>query len=367
MDLTKENIEKLTRAGDRLFSARIEYIKRKGKPIMLFGAGEGGRNLQKLLEKRGITVSFFTDNRTSTWGSVIAGIPVLSPKDAIKVNPCYRVISASEVENISNQLRQLGVTEFEDQLYLMYVTSAYRQVFAGHLLELRKVRKLLREKASLKTFDSLVKHTFSLESSLLRPIVDRNQYFFSKRFSIRPEDVVIDAGSFTGDTIADIIRRFGKKFDTIHCFEPSKENHSLLKRFRDKNKLEKKVILHQAGLSDRCAVLHFSGLGLGYHETTADDPSGEKVPIVTIDSVFEGKRVDFIKMDIEGSEPKAIKGAKKVIRRDTPDLAICIYHYPEHFWEIPLQLAAMVPGYSFFLRHHSLGRLETVWYAAMNR
>jgi hypothetical protein len=37
-------------------------------------------------------------------------------------------------------------------------------------------------------------------------------------------------------------------------------------------------------------------------------------------------RVDFIKMDIEGAEPKAIVGAKETIARFRPRMALCIYH-----------------------------------------
>jgi FkbM family methyltransferase len=54
----------------------------------------------------------------------------------------------------------------------------------------------------------------------------------------------------------------------------------------------------------------------------------------TIDQlVTEGKiaRLDFIKMDIEGSERFALRGAKETISRFHPRLAICAYHLPDDF------------------------------------
>ena len=74
----------------------------------------------------------------------------------------------------------------------------------------------------------------------------------------------------------------------------------------------------------------------------------------------------MIKMDIEGSELEALKGSKKVIQRDKPRLAICIYHKPEDMTEIPLYIKELVPEYKLYIRHHSNAGTETVLYAVMS-
>ena len=43
----------------------------------------------------------------------------------------------------------------------------------------------------------------------------------------------------------------------------------------------------------------------------------------------------FIKMDIEGAELDALRGAERTIRSNSPKLAICAYHKPSHLWELP--------------------------------
>jgi len=58
------------------------------------------------------------------------------------------------------------------------------------------------------------------------------------------------------------------------------------------------------------------------------------------------KRVDFIKMDIEGAEFDTLKGAVKTLKRDKSDLIITIYHKGEHFFEIPEWLKKQVPEYN---------------------
>jgi hypothetical protein len=68
-------------------------------------------------------------------------------------------------------------------------------------------------------------------------------------------------------------------------------------------------------------------------------------------------------MDVEGAEPDALKGAEGLIREHRPDLGICVYHAPDHIWEIPLYLHEMGLGYRFYLRNHTAFTQETVLYA----
>lgn len=68
-------------------------------------------------------------------------------------------------------------------------------------------------------------------------------------------------------------------------------------------------------------------------------------------------------MDIEGAELKALKGCREIIKNQQPDLAICVYHKVEDMHEIPRFINEMNPNYKFYLRHHSRGHGETVFYA----
>ena len=90
------------------------------------------------------------------------------------------------------------------------------------------------------------------------------------------------------------------------------------------------------------------------------------IDVVTIDeTIDENDRVTFIKMDVEGAELESLKGAKHIICRDKPKLAICIYHKPEDMTEIPLYIKSLVPEYKIYVRHHCNSDGETVLYAVM--
>ncbi|WP_207131900.1 FkbM family methyltransferase [Clostridium botulinum] len=85
--------------------------------------------------------------------------------------------------------------------------------------------------------------------------------------------------------------------------------------------------------------------------------------VTSIDEFLQGKEVTFIKMDIEGAELEALKGAENTIKRYKPKLAICTYHKPMDIVNIPIYLKSIVPEYNIYLRHYSYGPLDTVCYA----
>jgi hypothetical protein len=73
---------------------------------------------------------------------------------------------------------------------------------------------------------------------------------------------------------------------------------------------------------------------------------------------------DFIKMDVEGAEVGALRGARSVITSCKPRLAVCLYHRLSDMWEIPLLLREMVPEYRFCCRKNA-PFVEFVLYASV--
>ena len=89
-----------------------------------------------------------------------------------------------------------------------------------------------------------------------------------------------------------------------------------------------------------------------------------KIPVTSLDiSIESSEKVTFIKMDIEGSEYEALKGCERIIREQRPKLAICLYHKVEDIYELPKLILTFNSEYKFYIRHYSLGMLETVLYA----
>lgn len=181
--------------------------------------------------------------------------------------------------------------------------------------------------------------------------------YFQDVFSFTDSEVFIDGGAYIGDTIDEFLKYTKGKFRKIYAFEPDELNYKALV---EKYGKEDKIACVPDGLWSSNTTLKFSGCCDDASKITEE---GEiSVSCKSIDE-FIADRVSFIKMDIEGSELEALKGAEKTIRTYHPKLAICIYHKYDDLWTIPLYLHEIVPEYRFYIRHHSLSCSDTVLYA----
>jgi hypothetical protein len=95
-------------------------------------------------------------------------------------------------------------------------------------------------------------------------------------------------------------------------------------------------------------------------------PGEQRFISASIDKLVEENnrpRLDFIKMDIEGAEMMALRGATETLKRFKPVLAISVYHKLIDFYEIPQEIDKLGLGYKFYFQHSALHGDETVVFA----
>ena len=197
------------------------------------------------------------------------------------------------------------------------------------------------------------------------------QYAYQKKtktIKVNQGDFVIDGGACWGDTSLYFADKVGAK-GKVYAFEFVKDNLTILKKNIDLNKhLENRIELVENALWDISGeVLEFSPRGPStWLGVVKKNVIAQQASTLTIDDLVEEKRIpkiDFIKMDIEGSELPALIGAKKTIQEFKPKLAISIYHKIDDFLEIPLFIENLALGYKFFIDHYTIHSEETILFA----
>jgi FkbM family methyltransferase len=152
---------------------------------------------------------------------------------------------------------------------------------------------------------------------------------YEKLYQLKQGDIVVDAGAFIGWFSVYASQKVGDKGRVI-CFEPEDSNYSLLKRNIILNNL-KNVILIKKGLWNEDRILKFKTQGpistIGKFEN--ENNLFKEILVTRLDTTLKKlnlKKVDFIKMDIEGAEIQAVEGAKEVMRNNNIHFAIASYH-----------------------------------------
>lgn len=182
---------------------------------------------------------------------------------------------------------------------------------------------------------------------------------------VKSGDLTIDAGGCWGDTAL----YFARESAQVFCFECIPSNVAIItENIRLNPDLSSKIRVVQKAVWRRSSEkFMFSDFGPGSKVSPGE--LGIEVETQTIDDFVSSSslaRVDFIKMDIEGSEPEALIGAKQTILNHRPSMAISLYHDLTHFASIPNWLAELDLGYRFYLDHFTTHEEETVLFATCN-
>lgn len=216
---------------------------------------------------------------------------------------------------------------------------------------------------------------FKSTKYVIYELLESNQYHFRRgNISIGPEpgDIVLDCGCYTGDSAVPFAIDVGAA-GMVYAFDPSRLHIAWALDNVISNGLGDRVALFECGVSNSSSVDVLQavinpqdGVGSTGDNLNAGRPLTAVDRTITIDDFCSSKsitRVDYIKMDVEGSEAEALEGADKTIRKHRPKLAVCVYHLPSDLWQIPKALKALYPFYDIYLDHHSLHLEETVLYA----
>lgn len=184
------------------------------------------------------------------------------------------------------------------------------------------------------------------------------QYFDLQYFDLQNE-FFADVGALDGETTKCFMRHCSGN-GHAYVFEPNPAQFEIT---RQNLKEYSNVELFPYGLYDENTTLRFDSCDYDAGSAKVSETGELIIEVRRLDDLLGDKPVTFIKMDIEGSELAALRGAERIIREQKPKLAICVYHKPEDMWEIPGLILEYCPDYRLYLRHYSITQTETVLYA----
>lgn len=278
---------------------------------------------------------------------------------------------------------ELSKLLFDNHLVLSMVGHRkyyFPRVYFGNLIEIKNEEEFISDLPNnymglpLKIFNIKFNNINTedelkiISTKLQIELTNKYQQYFFKRggidFAPTPGEVIFDCGACIGDlstVFASLVGNTGE----VHLFDPVPLHSRYCRLQIDLNKslghifnintvAVGNVSKSATGTIKDSAIISPGGCVVDNFETVSLDDYAAKMGI---------KKVDYIKMDIEGSEVVALQGAARIIHDFKPRLAISTYHKADDLWEIPALIMKLNPNYKLYFEHHAPKIGESVYYA----
>jgi len=388
-EVTKESLR--DRLNDLLSESEVsvrnreqstfDHILNGSREVVIFGAGNFGRKALRALQSHGYQVKGFLDNNTSLHGKEVEGVPVSSIAEGWsthgdKVGVVVAIYFGEAKDTMGERIAPLKQAGFSKIAHFGHLAWKYPEGLLPHYsLDLpsnlipKKTRilqgfSLFQDIKSLRHFVDHVEWRLTLDFDLLPRPVPQTIYFHEELLLENHREFLIDGGAFTGDTLKSFLEGFGRKgFRKALCFEPDPTNFETLRETALSLKPQRgEIEVYPYALGDEVAEIQVETSGgpssrVGFGETT--------ISCRMIDEFASDEcSPTFIKLDIEGYELPALRGAIRTIREKAPVLAVSAYHKQDDLWELPIEIHAMQPDYEFRLVPHVADGWDFVLYAA---
>ncbi len=351
----------------------IQKLERIGKPLLILGTGRFGKVTAEYVLDHGLKIQAFLDKEEYYFeGKKIKirnQIIDVVPEKEIDIYPELPVliglIDYSEVSRVREKVSERYV-EYLDVIDTHVMTDMF---WSEHENDFRLIEDGLEDNLSK---EILKKWIYSRRTGDIAPISDMcmgTDLYDWKLLEVKEEDLIVDGGAFTGDTIAEIRKNPEWSSIRVIAFEPDKRNYFKLCQTYENDDA---VTCVNGGLWNETGLVSFTSTGTVQSKIATSNINNvnqeNAVQVYALDEYFELNKPGFtvLKADIEGAELQMILGGYSHICKYMPNLAICIYHTNKDLIEIfNLLKDVQIDGkkYHFYLRQHSHSVEETVLYA----
>jgi len=361
--------ELLQRADAGMAKSIAHLLKAEPLPLYIYGAGLHASEIESFLRKHEIPIDgFFVDGGFLRSDHRVRG-SVITLDQLRQTHENFHVVVGfcRDPSTVRKQILEKGIggsgrTIFVDCRFWKQFEKWGEYSHSIAIEEIGRIRSSFADELSRTSFDEVLRAKLTNDPVNLPALVRVPQYYPMDLVDFAPSesDVVVDAGAFTGDTLIDFLSRIpAAKCRGYHAFEADPANASILEKTIQERGLASFAVAHRLALGDRDGSVSFVSGNGSSSKISAD--GGNQVTMVRLDSLDLAPTL--IKMDIEGAEPAALRGAAQTIATHYPRLAISVYHSLEDFLEIPSLVLQLGPEYRLYLRLSRPYTEEIVLYA----
>ncbi len=334
------------------------HLSATDKKIVMYGMGNGADKILAVCERYGIEIADFFASEGFVRGHSFHGKTVLSySKVKEKYGAENIIVLISFGSSLPDVLALFRRVSSECETYAPDVPVCDGELFNYEFFAKNKekiiaVYSLLADDTSKNIYENVINYKLSGDIKYLFDAENDKDETYSL-LCAKDFEFTADLGAYNGDTIREILE-YSPKIKAITAFEPDRRNFKKLSQYCEgiQDKLDITALNAAAWSSD--TTLIFGGEGNRNSGVFAPSKTAKSIEVEarSLDSALCGKRVDYIKYDVEGAEREAIEGSRETILSHRPALLVSAYHKSEDIFSLPLQIHELRPDYKLYYRRY---------------
>lgn len=325
-----------------------DFLKNDGKPIVIYGMGNGAEKIIATLEGFGMKASDIFASDEFVRGHSFLGYKVLKYSEVCEKYDDFNVVLAfaTHLDSVIENIKKINS---EHSVFAPDVPVAGGGLFTREYIEEHDedfdfVYNRLADEESKRVYRDILNFKVSGKISYLLDSFCEKENIYEEILKLADNETIVDLGAYDGDTIREFTDFTKGKYNKIIALEPDAKNYKkLVKNTENMNN----VTALNMGAWDKKDTLIFAKKA-GRNSRLSS--KGIPVKVTDIDSLID-EPVTMIKMDIEGAELKALNGAEKIIKKYLPKLYVCAYHRNEDLFALGKKIIEFDESYRLYFRH----------------
>ena len=333
------------------------YLASSGRPIVMYGMGNGADKIIAVCEKYGIEISDFFASDGFVRGHSFHGKTVISysamKEKYSEQNPIVLLSFASSLPDVMALFKKVGE---ECELYAPDVpvfgeTLFTMEFYKENLHHFEQIYDMLADEESKRIYENVISYKLTGDIKYLWESESDKESVYNKIMDCKNIKSYLDLGAYNGDTIREMLLH-NPDLENAIALEPDARNFRKLTEYA--NGVENvNIKCINAGAWYESTTLLFDASGnrnAGIVSKGNIVSKIKEVNVVSVDEVLGGAKIDYIKYDVEGSEKEALLGSAQTIKKHAPKLLVSLYHRSEDMFALPELVKELNNEYSLYLR-----------------
>lgn len=325
-----------------------DFLKNDGKPIVIYGMGNGAEKIIATLESFGMKASDIFASDEFVRGHSFLGYKVLKYSEVCEKYVDFNVVLAfaTHIENVIENIEKINS---EHSVFAPDVPVAggglfTREYIKEHEEDFDFVYNHLADEESKRDYRDILNFKVSGKINYLLDSFCEKENIYGEILKLTENEAIVDLGAYDGDTIREFTDFTKGKYEKIIALEPDAKNYKKL--VKNTENMSNITALNMGAWDKKDTLIFAKKAGRNSRLSSEGIP----VKVTDIDSLID-EPVTMIKMDIEGAELKALKGAEKTIKKYLPKLYVCAYHRNEDLFALGKKIIEFDESYRLYFRH----------------